>query len=103
MAGNANSGRKRNAFVTEALIIEMKARDNEGDKKGVRALAIKVWEEAEKGERWAAEFVRDTIDGRPIQAIEGGLEHTIADPLMELLARISGQGKRLGSDDDHQS
>lgn len=68
MAGNANSGRK-DKFIRDALMIEMKAREAEGDSRGMRKLAVKVWDLAEEGERWAAEFVRDTIDGKPAQQV----------------------------------
>lgn len=95
MAGNSNSGRKRHSFVTDALVMEMKAREDAGDKRGIRAVAIKIWDEAEKGERWAAEYIRDTIDGKPIQAVEGELQHTVADPLLDLLTQIAANGKKL--------
>jgi hypothetical protein len=70
MAGNANSGRKRNQFTADALILEMKARERDGDRKGMRAVAVKVWEMAEVGDPWAITFIRDTIDGKPMQQIE---------------------------------
>lgn len=73
MAGNANSGRKRNQFMTDALLLEMKAREIEttaDDAKGARKLAQKIWDLAEGGEKWAAEYVRDTLDGRPAQRVE---------------------------------
>lgn len=66
MAGNANSGRK-DKFIRDAIMMEMRNRDADGDRKGMRRLASKVWELAEEGERWAAEFIRDTIDGKPAQ------------------------------------
>jgi len=58
-------------------MIEMKAREADGDKRGMRAVAGKVWDLAEAGERWAAEFIRDTLDGKPAQQVnladeEGG-------------------------------
>ncbi len=73
MAGNANSGRKRNQFMTDALLLEMKARELDAtadNPKGARKLAQKIWDLAEGGERWAAEYVRDTIDGKPMQRTE---------------------------------
>lgn len=70
MAGNANSGRRRQTFVTDALLMEIKAREAEGDKRGLRKMAVKIMDLAEEGERWAAEFVRDTVDGKPMQAVE---------------------------------
>ena len=70
MAGNANSGRKRQSFITDALLMEIKARENDGDRRGLRRMAVSIMDLAETGERWAAEFVRDTVDGKPLQAIE---------------------------------
>lgn len=98
MAGNANSGRRRNTFVSDALIMEMKERENDGDKRGIRKLAVVLWDKAEEGDLVAATFIRDTIDGKPVQAIEGGLEHTLADPLLDLIKAVAERGKRLGDD-----
>jgi hypothetical protein len=70
MAGNANSGRKRNQLITDALLVEVKAREAEGDRKGLRKMAVTIMDLAEGGEKWAAEFVRDTLDGKPNQRIE---------------------------------
>lgn len=70
MAGNANSGRRRNTYITEALMLEMKAREDGTSNRGVRKMAVTIMDLAEAGERWAAEFVRDTIDGKPMQAVE---------------------------------
>lgn len=92
-------GRKRNTFVTDALIMEMKARDKDGDTRGVRKVAITIWDEAEKGERWAAEFIRDTLDGKPIQAVEGEVNHTGDNPLLALLGRVATQGQPLVTHD----
>lgn len=70
MAGNSNSGRRRQTYITDALLMEIKAREKDGDKRGLRKMAITIMDLAEEGERWAAEYVRDTIDGKPVQAIE---------------------------------
>lgn len=70
MAGNANSGRKGRTFITDALILEIKQREKDGDKKGVRKMAVTIMDLAENGERWAAEFIRDTVDGKPAQRVE---------------------------------
>lgn len=86
MAGNANSGRRRQTFVTDALLMEIKAREAEGDKRGLRKMAVKIMDLAEEGERWAAEFVRDTVDGKPMQA----LEHSGEDgaPISMILRKV---------------
>lgn len=99
MAGNSNSGRRKNAYITDALTIEMKAREMEanGDKRGVRKMAEKVWDLAEGGERWAVEFIRDTVDGKPAQAIDisGALDtasNRMTDEELESIASASGAG-----------
>lgn len=88
-------GKRRNSFIQDAIMLEMNQRDKDGDRRGVRRLAITLWDQAESGERWAAEFIRDTVDGKPIQAIEGDISHDLSDPLKELLGRIAGNGARL--------
>jgi hypothetical protein len=63
-AGNKH-GAKRKQF--EATINRIIAQD---DGKKLRAVAEKVWELAQDGERWAVEMIRDTLDGRPATALE---------------------------------
>lgn len=70
MAGNANSGRKRNQLISDALLIEIKSREKKGDKAGLRLMAVNIMNLAETGEKWAAEYVRDTIEGKPMQRTE---------------------------------
>lgn len=70
MAGNVNSGRRKQTFITDALLLEVKAREKEGDNKGLRKMAVAIMDLAEAGERWAAEYVRDTLDGKPAQRVE---------------------------------
>lgn len=80
MAGNKNSGRK-DKYTRQALVMEMKARDS--NDQGMRLLARKVWALAEEGERWAVEFVRDTLDGKPAQVVAGD-----EDSPLEFIHRI---------------
>ncbi len=96
------SGRKRNTFMTDALLIEAKEREKDGDKRGMRRIAVKLFDQAEEGDIRSAEFIRDTLDGKPVQAIEGDIAHGIADPLMELFSNIAKNGKRLVHDSDDQ-
>ena len=70
MAGNANSGTKKTTYITDALLLEVKSREREGDKAGLRKMAVTIMDLAEGGERWAAEYVRDTLDGKPAQRVE---------------------------------
>lgn len=74
--GNANSGRK-DKMTMQALMLEMKQREKDGDPRGMRKVSAVIWDLAESGERWACEFIRDTIDGKPAQQLnladnEGG-------------------------------
>lgn len=70
MAGNANSGRKRNQYTADALLLVIKDREKAHDKRGLRLIAETVMDLAESGERWAVEFIRDTVDGKPMQQVE---------------------------------
>jgi hypothetical protein len=57
-------GRKRRKF--EQAIDRAILSDN-GDR--LRAAAEKIVDLASQGERWACEFLRDTLDGKPAQQI----------------------------------
>lgn len=103
MAGNANSGRKRTTFITDALKLEIKAREKKGDNAGLRKMAVTIMDLAEGGERWAAEYVRDTVDGKPLQAIEGDFTHDVSDALSDLLVNIAAKGARLNGEDKDRS
>jgi len=70
MAGNANSGRRRDTFITDALRMEIKEREKLGDDAGLRKMAKKIMDLAEGGEQWAAIYLRDTVDGKPMQQVE---------------------------------
>jgi hypothetical protein len=79
-------GRKRTSFTRDALLLEIKAREKEGDKRGIRKMAAKVMDLAEEGERWAAEYVRDTLDGKPAQQVN--LADADGDKLVVQLVRF---------------
>ena len=83
-------------------MLEIKAREKDGDKKGLRRMAVKIMDLAEEGEQWAATFIRDTVDGKPVTAVEmtGTMEHDVTDPVKDMLMRIAGEGKRLAGVDD---
>ena len=61
--GNRHAAKRREF---EAAIRRSLARD---DFKALRVIADKVRDLAMEGERWAIEFLRDTLDGRPAQQI----------------------------------
>lgn len=94
MAGNANSGRRKQTYITDALMMEIKAREAEGDKAGLRRMAVKIMDLAETGERWAAEYVRDTIDGKPMQQVEisGDEENPLATSIAIRYIKPDGTG-----------
>lgn len=58
---NAAKSRKFEQAVTRALTQE--------DGKRLRDAAEKVLDLAAAGERWACEMLRDTLDGKPAQAV----------------------------------
>lgn len=91
-SGNPNGKPKKAKLTYDALMIELKSRGSESDPQGLRKIVGKVVDLAEAGERWAAEFVRDTIDGKPTQAIVGGDED---DNPVAIVTRI----RLLGPDD----
>ena len=65
-AGNkaAAKGRKVERMISRALLQE----DDKRLRLGIESLLDKVAE----GERWALEFVRDTLDGKPKQQVDLG-------------------------------
>lgn len=69
-SGNPGGKPKRAKLTFDALNIELKSRADANDKKGMRLIAEKVVDLAEAGERWAVEFIRDTMDGKPAQEHE---------------------------------
>lgn len=102
-SGNAG-GRPSKRITTDALMMEMKAREKDGDKRGMRKVAIKVWDLAEDGERWAVEFIRDTLDGKPVQAVQTDMHLEAGDSLTNLLTKVADRGLRLvPNDSDDQS
>ena len=63
----AAKGRRVEKMIERALEQE----DSRRLRQGVEALLDKVAE----GERWALEFVRDSLDGKPTQRVEGSGEN----------------------------
>jgi hypothetical protein len=92
VSGNPGGRPKRAKLTYDALIIELKSREAEKDPRGIRKIVQKVVDLAEGGEKWAVEFVRDTTDGKPTQAIVGGDED---DNPISLVTRV----RLLGPDD----
>lgn len=86
MAGNENSGkRKEKAFFT-ALQLELKAVESD-DQRGLRKIARELMTKAEGGDLQAIKEIRDTLDGKPAQAIIGGDDD---DPAIKGLFIVTG-------------
>lgn len=84
--------------MTDALLIEIKDRERADDKAGMRQIAKTIVDQAIAGDMRSAEFIRDTLDGKPVQAIEGDLTHGLSDPLMDLLSQVAKAGGKLVND-----
>lgn len=76
MAGNANSGQRKDKIIRDALTLAAK-RVQEGDPQGRIKLAVaceKVVEAAVNGDLAAFKEMADRIDGKAIQQTEGSIE-----------------------------
>ena len=75
MAGNANSGRREQYFLT-ALLMELKSAGK--DMPQLRNIARQLISQAEQGDLAAIREFLDRLDGKPMQAIEhsGEIEST---------------------------
>ena len=86
--GNKNAAKSR--LFEQALIRAIKQRDlKDGEGETLRKIAEKLLESATNGELNAIKETRDTLDGKPAQAITGGdggpvqieeVRRTIVDP-----------------------
>ncbi len=70
MAGNANSGPKREKPFRDALLMEIKAAGE--DHKTLRRIARAVISKAEDGDIQAIKEIADRLDGKVPQSLEGG-------------------------------
>ena len=82
-SGNPSGGRKRKAFLT-ALELEL-AKVADDDQRGLRKIARNLMTMAEGGDIQAIKEIRDTLDGKPAQAIIGGDDD---DNPISFIARI---------------
>ena len=76
MAGNRNSGRRKEKLAFEALSMEIAA-----DPKKMRKIARKLLDEAESGNMVAIKEVFDRLDGKPAQTVDMNVDdkRTAAD------------------------
>jgi hypothetical protein len=87
----AAKGRKIEKMIERACLQE----DDKRLRQGVEVLLDKVAE----GERWALEFLRDSTDGKPRQAVDVGgqqdnpinVTHGLSDALIDMLKEISAE------------
>jgi len=70
MAGNANSGPKREKPFRDALLMELLTAGE--DHKTLRRIARAVISKAEQGDIQAIKEIADRMDGKVPQGIEGG-------------------------------
>jgi hypothetical protein len=73
MAGNANSGPKREKPFRDALMLAIKeAESKENSVRSLRKIAERLLEEAANGNVQALKEVADRLDGKVPQGIENG-------------------------------
>lgn len=102
MAGNANSGSKREKIVREALMLAAK-RVHEGDPDGrvkLNVAAAKIVELAVQGDLAAFKEIADRIDGKAPQSLDVTTTHERAASELsdaELTAIIAGRGGGEGT------
>jgi len=75
MAGNKNSGKRRDAMFFNALNMALK--DEKTNPQALRKVANKLIREAQKGEAWAIKELADRLDGKPAQMIVGDEEQPL--------------------------
>jgi len=103
MAGNANSGSKREKLVREALMLAAK-RVHEGDPEGrikLNVAAARIMELAVEGDIQAFKEIADRIDGKSPQSLdvtntyERPIESLTDAELAAFIARRSAGGDRV--------
>lgn len=108
-SGNPGGRPKRAKLTYDTLMVELKSRETSGteaDPKGMRKIVAKVVDLAEAGERWATEFIRDTVDGKPAQTIIGdndedpvNLRHELdAERFTRAIAGLTARGGEAEGD-----
>lgn len=95
MAGGRPPSEK--TFTNMLRLALKEAHEDGGDK--LRAVADVLVSKAVSGDIQAIKEIADRLEGRPVQAVEGTMEHT-ADELSLLLGRIAGFSIPLVNLDD---
>jgi hypothetical protein len=71
-APEGNQNARKGRLFEQALTREIKQRDlRDGDGETLRKIAAKLVDKATEGDLMAVKDVRDTLDGKPAQAITG--------------------------------
>jgi hypothetical protein len=94
MAGNANSGSKREKLVRDALMLAV-SRVQEGDPQGRRKLALAaqaIVEKAVDGDLGAFKEIADRLDGKPVQQTEISGPDGEAIPIGMKVTFVDGSG-----------
>lgn len=87
MAGNANSGPKREKPFRDALMLAIKeAEANENSHRALRRVAERLLDEAAAGNVQALKEVADRLDGKVPQGVIGGEE---GDPAISINAAVT--------------
>ena len=98
MAQKGNQNAAKGRPITDALRIAMQLEVKHEGKmtKRLMVMANKVAKLAMDGEQWAVKEVWDRLEGKAPQAIDisGTIEHSEADPMSLILARLSGIAER---------
>jgi len=92
-AGNTLGSKSRLWERHLLALIEAEFASLPSERQRIVQAANKVLDLAAGGERWACEMLRDTLDGRPKQALDIGTD----DPARALVVRVS-YGREPGSE-----
>lgn len=86
-------GRPKRKIISEALKDELADCVRRGDETGAMAIAKAMVEKACRGDVPAATFVRDTTEGKPVQAVrvEAEMDEATARRLFDLAERLLGE------------
>ncbi len=82
-APTGNSNARKSRLFEQALTREIKQRDlKDGDGETLRKIAAVLVDKAIGGDLAASRDVRDTLDGKPVQAISGPDGEPLLGPLV---------------------
>ena len=100
--GNLKGRPKKGESLTDILkeVGEVKDIETKGGKIDKRkALALKLWQKALKGDYYAIKYIFDRIDGTPKQTIETAITQ-IDNPIHDMLKDVIAEFKEPDSEDE---